>query len=242
MMAQIPAPKKLGLLFTASSEGAQFPQALALAQEALQAGGSVYWYSIDEGVRAVPDPGLQALKKNPRFHLYACAYGAQRRGLPMDDAAAYAGLTIVADMIANTDRFVAFGDLPMSEPLAVLPKLASGELVKTLVITSQDPRTSARPAEAIRIAAGVGAWKKTEVSLLLLGEAGYCLSDEPDEFLDEDNFTRYRPIIAEWKRPIYVDESFNDPEVLAHAALPFERVSQEKIAQLRAQAHAVIEL
>ena len=36
-------------------------------------------------------------------------------------------------------------------------------LPKTLVIIETDPRTSARPAEAIRIAAGIGVWKKTDV-------------------------------------------------------------------------------
>jgi len=33
-------------------------------------------------------------------------------------------------------------------------------LPKTLVMIETDPRTSPRPAEAIRIAAGIGAWKK----------------------------------------------------------------------------------
>ena len=47
-------------------------------------------------------------------------------------------------------------------------------LPKTLVIVETDPRTSARAAEGIRIAAGIGVWKKTDVTLLLRGPvAGY---------------------------------------------------------------------
>ena len=50
---------------------------------------------------------LQALR--PRgLKLYACAYGAHRRNLPVDDRAFYAGLTVVSDLISATDRFVSF--------------------------------------------------------------------------------------------------------------------------------------
>ena len=75
-------------------------------------------------------------------------------------------------------------------------------LPKTLVIIETDPRTSPRPAEAIRIAAGIGAWKKTDVTLLLRGPvAGYSLQEYADELVDEDNFTRYLPLVAEQPRP-----------------------------------------
>ena len=40
--------------------------------------------------------------------LYACAHGAQRRGLPVNDKAVFAGLAVVSDLIASTDRFVSF--------------------------------------------------------------------------------------------------------------------------------------
>lgn len=102
---------------------------------------------------------------------------------------------------------------------------------RMLVVISTDPRTSPRPAEAIRIAAGVGAWKKAEVSLLLRGPAGYCLAEEVDDFKDEDNFTRYLPIIAEWKRPIYVESTFDDSEVLEYSPWKFEKVDEAQIAK-----------
>ena len=67
-------------------------------------------------------------------------------------------------------------------------------LPKTLVIIETDPRTSARPAEAIRIAAGIGAWKKTDVTLLFRGPvAGYSLQEYADELVDEDNFSPLPP-------------------------------------------------
>ncbi|MFM7102117.1 MAG: hypothetical protein ACKO3N_13210, partial [Verrucomicrobiota bacterium] len=74
---------------------------------ALAAGLDVYLYCVDDAVAGVGDPGLQALR--PRgLKLYACAYGAHRRDLPVDDRATYAGLTVVSDLVAATDRFISF--------------------------------------------------------------------------------------------------------------------------------------
>src|ERR1700677_1591175 len=93
-------------------------------------------------------------------------------------------------------------------------------LPKTLVVIETDPRASARPAEAIRIAAGIGVWKKTDVTLLLRGPvAGYSLQEYADDLVDEDNFTRYLPLVAESPRPIYLRISF--PVLPALKTLPW---------------------
>jgi hypothetical protein len=105
-------------------------------------------------------------------------------------------------------------------------------LPKTLVIIETDPRTSARPAEGIRIAAGIGAWKKTEVTLLLRGPAGYSLQEYADDLIDEDNFVRYLPIVAESPRPIYLEDSFADLPALAGSAFQYEVVSRDRTAEL----------
>ena len=62
---------------------------------------------IDEAVKGVVRPEVQTLKDRG-LKLYACAYGAHRHGVPVDAAAAFAGLTVVSDLIAGTDRFVSF--------------------------------------------------------------------------------------------------------------------------------------
>ena len=106
-------------------------------------------------------------------------------------------------------------------------------LPKTLVIIETDPRASARPAEAIRIAAGIGAWKKTEVTLLLRGPvAGYSLQEYADELVDEDNFTRYLPLVAESPRPIYVEDSFTDRAALESSPWKYEIIPAAKTAEL----------
>jgi hypothetical protein len=106
-------------------------------------------------------------------------------------------------------------------------------LPKTLVIIESDPRTSARPAEAIRIAAGIGAWKKTDVTLLLRGPvAGYSLQEYADELVDEDNFTRYLPLVAECPRPIYLEDSFSDMTALENSPWKYEIIPAAKSAEL----------
>jgi hypothetical protein len=40
--------------------------------------------------------------------LYVCAYGSQRRGLQRNPNAIYAGLALLSDVMAETDRFVSF--------------------------------------------------------------------------------------------------------------------------------------
>ncbi len=105
-------------------------------------------------------------------------------------------------------------------------------LPKTLVMVETDPRTSARPAEAIRIAAGIGAWKKTDVTLLLRGPAGYSLQEYADELVDEDNFSHYLPLVAELPRPIYVEDTFTDLAALEHSPWKYEMIPSANVAEL----------
>ena len=70
-------------------------------------GVRVYLYCVDEGVRAVATPEVQALKARGAS-LFGCAYGAGRRNIPLDESAAWSGLTVLADVVGSTDRFVSF--------------------------------------------------------------------------------------------------------------------------------------
>ena len=102
-----PAAKKLGLLLSIAPEHPGFRHGVRLAETALSRGTDVYLYCIDDAVRGLEDPRLQALKERG-LKLYACAYGAQRRNIPVSDKAVFAGLSVVSDLIAGTDRFVSF--------------------------------------------------------------------------------------------------------------------------------------
>ncbi|MDB6030661.1 MAG: uncharacterized protein JWM16_999 [Verrucomicrobiales bacterium] len=98
--------KKLGLLLSVAPNHPNFQHGLRLAEAAVRRGVHVYLYCIDEAVRGLEDPQLQELKTQG-VNLFACAYGAQNRGVAISDLAAFSGLTVVSDLLASTDRFIA---------------------------------------------------------------------------------------------------------------------------------------
>jgi len=69
---------------------------------------ATYLYLIDDGVRALADPRIRALPERGA-KLFVCAYGCQKRRIPLEDAETitYCGLVVLTDLINGTDRFVA---------------------------------------------------------------------------------------------------------------------------------------
>ena len=109
-----------------------------------------------------------------------------------------------------------------------------------LFIVTGDPRTSAKPAEAIRIAAGVGTWRKADIRVYLHGPAVLALSEYVDEFIDEDNFTRYFPIIGEFERAIYVQRGAKMLDDIGESPLKFEQIDDAQLARLAADSKYVL--
>jgi sulfur relay (sulfurtransferase) complex TusBCD TusD component (DsrE family) len=99
--------KKLGLLLSTPPDQPGFQHGLRLADAALTDGAEVYLYCIDEAVRGLDEPRLRALTARG-LKLYACAYGAQQRGLERNPGATFAGLALLSDLISAADRFVSF--------------------------------------------------------------------------------------------------------------------------------------
>ena len=107
-------------------------------------------------------------------------------------------------------------------------------------IISTDPRTSARPAEAIRIAAGVGTWKKANVRVYLRGPAVLALTEFPDELIEEDNLTRYLPIVGEFGYPVFVEKGSEFIAELGESPLPFQETDDATLAKLCAESTSVL--
>ena len=99
--------KKLGLLLSTHPESSAFRHGVNLAQAALDAGVKVYLYCIDEAVFGLRDAQLQSLRSRG-LSLYACAFGAQQRRVPLNELAVFSGLAVVSDLMAATDQFLAF--------------------------------------------------------------------------------------------------------------------------------------
>lgn len=99
--------KKLGILIAGAPGSPGFRHGVGVANTAFSKGVDLYLYLIDAAVKGVDAPEVQDLKGRGA-KLYACAYGANKHNYTMSDKAVFAGLTIVSDMIANTDRFLSF--------------------------------------------------------------------------------------------------------------------------------------
>jgi hypothetical protein len=89
---------------------------------------------------------------------------------------------------------------------------------RVLFVIDSDPRRSGRPAEAVRIAAGIAAWKQAEVSLYFRGEAGRALTDEAESLRDGDTFARYLPVLREAGARLLSDAEMTEEELAAWAA------------------------
>ncbi len=109
-----------------------------------------------------------------------------------------------------------------------------------LIIITGDPRSSAKPAEAVRIAAGVGTWKKADITVYLRGPAVLALSEYVDELIDEDNYSRYFPIVGEFGRPIYVQRGAALLGEIGESPLKFEEIDDAQLAQLAATSNYVL--
>jgi hypothetical protein len=111
---------------------------------------------------------------------------------------------------------------------------------KLLLLVTSDPRTSARPAEAVRIAAGIGTWKKADVTLYLRGPAVLAAGEWVDELQEDDNFTRYLPIVADFGRPVYVQAGAPELADAGELAVKTEAIDDARLAELTAQSTYVL--
>jgi hypothetical protein len=100
--------KKLGIMLSTGPDHANLAAAVGLSEAALDGGAALYLYLIDEGVRALDDPRIQTLAERGA-KLFVCAYGCQKRRLPLRDSdrVTYCGLVVLTDLINGTDRFLA---------------------------------------------------------------------------------------------------------------------------------------
>ena len=99
-----------------------------------------------------------------------------------------------------------------------------------LLIITSDPRTCPRPAEAVRIAAGVGAWKKVAITVYLRDAAVLALSEFPDELVDGDHFSRYLPLVAESGGLICAQRGAPWLGEIGQAPVSFREINDEELA------------
>ena len=111
---------------------------------------------------------------------------------------------------------------------------------RVLFVIDSDPRVSARPAEAIRIAAGLSAWRTIEVLVYLRGAAVLMLDPAADALVDGENFIRYLPLLAERGLPVRVQRDAPAAAGLSEPAAPYEAIDNVALAALLASCHSTV--
>lgn len=76
------------------------------------------------------------------------------------------------------------------------------------VVIQEDPRTTHRPVEALRIALGLVAGAHI-TTVILLGEAVRLLTDDTDDIIDLDILEKYLPSIEQLEIPFILPKSFD---------------------------------
>ena len=112
-----------------------------------------------------------------------------------------------------------------------------------LFLITSDPRRSARPAEAVRVAAGLAAGQKARVSLYWgVGVEG-VLETAACDLVDGDCFEQYLPVlVAQGGR--LLTASGNDPSSPSKEITPswhFQPVTTTRLAEMAAESQIVLQ-
>ena len=92
----------------------------------------------------------------------------------------------------------------------------------------------------MRIAAGVGAWRKVQVHLYLKGAAVRALDEFADELTSGELFTQYLPTIPNHGGRIIVDTA-NPRLALVNPVVPYEALSSDQIQKFASEMDHVME-
>lgn len=108
-------------------------------------------------------------------------------------------------------------------------------------LIASDPHTSHKPAEALRIATGLGTGGGA-IKIVLAGPAWAVLTHEASEteLIDAETIERYLPILKEWDFMFYVERDTPAVGVLDDTDYPVTLVTREEIAAMLAAADRVI--
>ncbi len=111
---------------------------------------------------------------------------------------------------------------------------------KVLILVTSDPRTTHRPSEAVRIAAGVGAWKKAEVQLYLRGPAIRVAGEWVDDLVREDDLVRYLPLTVGPGRPLWVQAGAAELSDLGATPVEVEPIDDRELARRCAESTYIL--
>ena len=99
-----------------------------------------------------------------------------------------------------------------------------------LIVIASDPRTSHRPAEAIRVTAGLAALGELSIDVCFCQAAALILHLSPTSFRDADLLAQHLPMIEQYCPNIYAESG--DPYLEGEARLPYQRIGMNELTAL----------
>ncbi len=110
--------------------------------------------------------------------------------------------------------------------------------MKIIFLIRSSPCESHRPAEAIRIAAGLGTGNNS-IKVILFGESVRILSSDDYDLEDIDIIEKFLPIIVDWEIPLYVDKGSLTGTDLKKSPYSYHTVDNEEVSEILAGGHSV---
>jgi len=99
-----------------------------------------------------------------------------------------------------------------------------------LFVITGDPEASHRPAEAIRIAAALMAWKKVDVTVYLHDAATLALCEWRWDLVDGDFFESYLPTLEQLGADLFIQKGSAHLSELEGCRFAFEEMDEEQLA------------
>ena len=109
-----------------------------------------------------------------------------------------------------------------------------------LFVITGDPESSHRPAEAIRIAAALTAWKRVDVTVYLHAVAMLALAEWRWDLVDGDFFESYLPTLDQLGADVFVQKVSAHLGELDGCRFAYEEMDERQLAECSAQATNLI--
>ncbi len=105
-----------------------------------------------------------------------------------------------------------------------------------LILIESDPRTSSRPAEAIRVAGGIGVWQQVKVNVVLRHVASHACTGSVAELADGRLFKQFIPMVRESGGEVYVQADDETMQTIDGDTLMKRNIKDSRLIELTAEA------